>query len=94
MKDLDQQKSTVGQEGFSIKVLSQSAANSHPHLPTSLMVIYQQIPKDKPGGSPVKGYKSCVPKFMCPTGKASPGLMQPIAHNSDETQKAVCTEQN
>jgi hypothetical protein len=82
--------STVGQEGFRLKVKRQSAANSHPHLPTSLMVIYQQIPKDKPGGSPVKGYKSWVPILLCPTGKASPGL----AHNSDVAQKAVCTEQN
>ena len=27
-----------------------ATANSHPQLPTSLMVIYHQIPRDKPGG--------------------------------------------
>lgn len=84
----------MGQEGFRVKVISQSADNSHPQLPTSLMVIYQQIPKDKPGDSPVKGYKSCVPIILSPAGNASPGLGQSIAHNSNMVQKAVCTEQN
>ena len=55
------------------------------------MVIYQQIPKDKPEDSPVKGYNSSVPILLCSTGKASPGPVQPIIQM---VQKAVCTEQN
>ena len=70
--------STVGQDGFRAKVMSQSDSQQ---LPASLMVIYQQIPKDKPGGSPVKGWKSCLPILLCPTDKASPGLVQPITHD-------------
>jgi len=64
------------------------------YLLVHTVYIHQQIPKDKPKGSPVKGYNSSVPILLCPTGKASPRLVQPIAHNSDVAQKAVCKELN
>ena len=82
-------------------------ANSHPQLPTSLMVIYQQIPKDKSRGSPVKGQKNCVPVLLwfyilCWLSNHRQGFTwSSTSHNpyydvlnSSALKNALCTEQN